>query len=70
MHRIVKELEEFTNVASNAVQEIEKGVADTAANIQVQSGLTHDIHGLISDTSKDSEMMEQLSENCGSVTRE
>ena len=70
MHRIVKELEEFTNVASNAVQEIEKGVADTAANIQVQSGLTHDIHGLISDTSKDSEMMEQLSENTAEAVTE
>jgi methyl-accepting chemotaxis protein len=70
VHRIVKELEEFTNVASNAVQEIEKGVADTAANIQVQSGLTHDIHGLISDTSKDSEMMEQLSENTAEAVTE
>ncbi|MGB3989974.1 MAG: methyl-accepting chemotaxis protein [Acetivibrionales bacterium] len=70
VHRIVKELEEFTNTASNAVMEIEKGAADTASNIQVQSGLTHDIHGLISDTSKDSEVMEQISVNTAEAVAE
>jgi len=70
VHRIVKELEEFTNIASNAVQEIEKGVADTASNIQVQSGLTHDIHELISETSKDSEIMEQISVNTAEAVAE
>ena len=70
VHRIVKELEEFTNTASNAVQEIEKGAADTAANIQVQSGLTHDINRLISDTSKDSEIMEQISVNTAEAVSE
>jgi len=50
--------------------EIEKGAADTASNIQVQSGLTHDIHGLISDTSKDSEVMEQISVNTAEAVAE
>ncbi len=70
VHRIVKELAEFTNIASNAVQEIEKGAADTAANIQVQSGLTHDIQDLITDTSKDSESMEQISLNTAEAVSE
>lgn len=63
VHRFVNELTEATGVASNAVHEIEKGSVDTAANIQMQSVLTHDIHDLIMETSKDSEMMEKISEN-------
>jgi methyl-accepting chemotaxis protein len=63
VHRIVNELTDLTNIASNAVQEIEKGAADTASNIQIQSGLTHDIHELINDTSKDSNNMERISVN-------
>ncbi len=63
VNRIVNELTDLTNIASNAVQEIEKGAADTASNIQIQSSLTHDIQGLIDDTSKDSNNMEKISVN-------
>lgn len=63
VHRIVGELTDFTSIASNAVQEIEKGAAETASNIQIQSGLTYDIQNLINDTSKDSSKMEQISVN-------
>lgn len=63
VHRIVGELTNYTSIASNAVQEIEKGAAETATNIQIQSGLTHDIQNLIDDTSEDSNNMEQISLN-------
>lgn len=70
VHRIVSELSELTDVASNAVQEIEKGAADTAANIQLQSGLTHNIHELIINASRDSENMEQISRNTAKAVNE
>lgn len=63
VQRIVNELSELTDIASNAVQEIEKGASDTAANIQVQSELTHNIHNLIENASRDSKNMEQISLN-------
>lgn len=62
VHRVVNELTRTTGIASNAVIEIEKGSMDTASNIQVQSVLTHDIHDLIMETSKDSEEMERISD--------
>ncbi len=70
VNRIVRELTELTGIASNAVQEIEKGTAETAANIQIQSGLTLDIHDLINDTSEDSSKMEQISENTVQAVQE
>jgi methyl-accepting chemotaxis protein len=63
VHRFVNELTLATSIASNAVQEIERGSMDTATNIQVQSVLTHDIHDLIMETSRDSDAMEKISEN-------
>lgn len=70
VQRIVNELTSLTNVASNAVQEIEKGAADTASNLQVQSGLTQDINTLIQETSKDSESTEQISVNTANAVSE
>ncbi len=70
VHRIVGELTDFTSIASNAVQEIEKGAAETASNIQMQSGLTHDIQELINDTSKESNNMEQISMNTVKAVKE
>lgn len=68
--RIVNELTESTEIASNAVQGIEKGAVDTATNIQIQSELTHNIHILIQETSKDSEEMEQISESTSKALEE
>lgn len=70
VHRIVGELNNLTGIASNAVQEIEKGAAETASNIQVQSSLTHDIQDLINDTSRDSDKMEQISLNTVKAVKE
>lgn len=70
VHRIVKELASLTDVASNAVQEIERGAADTAANIQVQSEITRDINSLIKDTSEDSENMERITLNTSEAVSE
>ncbi len=70
VYRIVGELSELTDVAANAVQEIEKGASDTAANIQVQSELTHNIHNLIKNASRDSESMEQTSLNTSKAVEE
>ncbi len=63
VHRIVSELSELTDVASSAVQEIEKGAADTAESIQLQSELTQNIQVLIANASRDSDNMEQISQN-------
>jgi len=70
VHRIVSELSELTDVASNAVQEIEKGAADTAENIQLQSALTQSIQDLIANASRDSESMEQISRNTAVAVEE
>lgn len=70
VHRIVSELTGLTDIASNAVREIEKGAADTAANIQLQSELTHNIQSLIRETSMESESMEQISINTAGVVSE
>ena len=70
VYKIVNELTESTGITSNAVKEIEKGAVDTAANIQLQSELTHDIHNLILDTSKDSEGMELISESTAKAVDE
>lgn len=70
VQRIVGELSELTDVASNAVQEIEKGAADTAGNIQLQSELTHNIQDLISNAFRDSENMEQISRNTARTLEE
>jgi methyl-accepting chemotaxis protein len=63
IHKIITELTDATNIASNAVHEIERGSSDTASNIQTQSVLTHDIQNLIMDTSRDSEGMERIAQD-------
>jgi methyl-accepting chemotaxis protein len=70
VHRIVSELSDLTDIASNAVQEIEKGAADTAENIQLQSALTQNIQDLIANASRDSENMEQISSNTARALEE
>jgi methyl-accepting chemotaxis protein len=70
VQRIVNELTKLTNVASNAVQEIEKGAADTASNLQLQSSLTQDINTLIQETSQDSGSTEQISVNTANAVTE
>ncbi len=70
VQRIVNELTKLTNVASNAVQEIEKGAADTASNLQLQSGLTQDINTIIQETSEESLSTEQISVNTANAVSE
>lgn len=70
VYRIVGELAQQTEIATEAVHEIARGSSDTASNIQIQSGLTQNIQDLIVDTSRASEEMGKISENTAQAVAE
>lgn len=60
---IVEQLAVSTDTVTNSVSEIVRGISATADSIQVQTGLTGEIHNIITDTVN-------LSRNMGSLSNE
>ncbi|MDP4181441.1 MAG: methyl-accepting chemotaxis protein [Bacillota bacterium] len=60
---IVDDFAESTMKVSNSINEIAKGTTETADNYNLQTGLTHDIHEIIEESSEASSKMSIISNN-------